>query len=269
MNEQNAVQTAQIQVADLVRISQNQPVTTSLQIAEVFGKRHDNVLQSIKKLCNQLPENWCVLNFKGNDRTVAGGYGERTERYYEITKDGFVLLAMGFTGQKALQFKLAYIEAFNKMAEQINNINGNAAELLKQLQKEKRYGEWLSYTNQYILNEFKEFWDIQPLIVEQKRYLASAIRYISEVQGKDERRIFGELNYHFGVRTYHDIPAVRFGEVCNFLGIATPEDMVILRMNTLETKKNAMLFALSELERLEEQLKKQKQIPEQTRQMAA
>lgn len=268
MNENTPVQPAQIQVADLVRISQNQPVTTSLQIAEVFDKRHDNVLQAIDKLCKQLPENWRVLNFQGNDRTVAGGYGERTERYYEITKDGFVLLAMGFTGQKALQFKLAYIEAFNKMAEQINAINGNADELLKELQCEREYAKILSHTADYILEEFKEFWDIQPLIVEQKRYLASAIRYISEVQGKDERRIFGELNYRFGVRTYHDIPAVRFGEVCNFLGIATPEDMVILPLDIPKTMATAMCFAFDGEMRLERELKKQKQIPEQIRQMA-
>lgn len=268
MNENTQVQTAQIQVADLVRISQNQPVTTSLQIAEVFGKEHAKVLRSIDNLCKNLPENYRKANFGVTEQIRHSGCLERTERYYEITKDGFVLLAMGFTGQKALQFKLAYIEAFNKMAEQINNINGNADKLLKELQYEKRYAEWLSYANEYILEEFKEFWDIQPLIVEQKRYLASAIRYVSEVQGKDERRIFGELNYHFGVRTYHDIPAVRFGEVCNFLGIATPEDIIIFRMDTLKTKKNAMISAFSKQSQLEEQLKKQKQIPEQTRQMA-
>ena len=268
MNENTQVQNAQIQVADLVRISQNQPVTTSLQIAEVFGKEHGKVLRSIDNLCKNLPENWRQANFGLSVRTALCGAFEKEERYYEITKDGFVLLAMGFTGQKALQFKLAYIEAFNKMAEQINNINGNADELLKKLQHEKRYAEWLSYANEYILEEFKEFWDIQPLIVEQKRYLASAIRYISEVQGKDERRIFGELNYRFGVRTYHDIPAVRFGEVCNFLGIATPEDMVILRMDKLTTMNNAFICSFDKQQQLEKQLEKQKQIPEQTRQMA-
>lgn len=265
MEQQNAVQPAQIQIADLVRISQNQPVTTSLQIAEVFGKEHHNVLKAIDKLCSQLPENWRAVNFNSSVRTALCGVFEKEERYYEITKDGFVLLAMGFTGQKALQFKLAYIEAFNKMAEQINNINANAN---KELAKEKGYHKALSYATHYVLEEFKEFWDIQPLIVEQKRYLASAIRYISEVQGKDERRIFGEINYHFGVRTYHDIHAVRFGEVCNFLGIATPEDMVILPLDIPKTMATAMCFAFDGEMRLERELKKQKQIPEQIRQMA-
>lgn len=265
MNENTPVQNAQIQVADLVRISQNQPVTTSLQIAEVFGKEHAKVLRSIDNLCKQLPENYRKANFGVTEQIRHSGCLERTERYYEITKDGFVLLAMGFTGQKALQFKLAYIEAFNKMAEQINNINGNAN---KELAKERGYHKALSYATHYVLEEFKEFWDIQPLIVEQKRYLASAIRYISEVQGKDERRIFGELNYHFGVRTYHDIHAVRFGEVCNFLGIATPEDMVILPLDIPKTMATAMCFAFDGEMRLERELKKQKQIPEQIRQMA-
>lgn len=93
---------------NLIKISHNQPVTTSLQVAEVFGKRHKNVLQKIDNLINELPENYRRLNFKPSERTTTSGAFEKKERFFEMTKDGFVLLAMGFTGKKAMQFKIAY-----------------------------------------------------------------------------------------------------------------------------------------------------------------
>lgn len=96
---------------DLVEINNGVPTTTSLAIAKKFGKRHDNVMQSIQSLLAQLPKD-AHLNFQ------VSGYTDITGRalpLYRITRDGFTLLAMGFTGQKALQFKLDYINAFNQM----------------------------------------------------------------------------------------------------------------------------------------------------------
>ena len=92
----------------------NQPVTTSKKIAEVFEKEHRNVLRDIDSLKD-------VLNFEQMffETTEPDSYG-RHQRVYQINRDGFSLLAMGFTGQKALEWKVKYIEAFNSMEEQLN-----------------------------------------------------------------------------------------------------------------------------------------------------
>lgn len=84
--------------------------TTSNQIAEHFGKRHDTVLRAIQNLdCS--PE-FTARNFAVSEYTDSTG---RNLPAYTITRDGFVFLAMGFTGKEAAQWKEAYIEAFNAM----------------------------------------------------------------------------------------------------------------------------------------------------------
>ncbi|HEB9432495.1 TPA: Rha family transcriptional regulator [Campylobacter coli] len=100
---------------------------TSLDVAKVFGKRHDNVLADIKLILNDLREigtsNY-LLNFELSFKVhkIQGFKGrERKYPYYQLTKDGFFLLAMGFTGKKALQFKIAFINAFNEMERIIKN----------------------------------------------------------------------------------------------------------------------------------------------------
>jgi Rha family phage regulatory protein len=95
--------------------------TSSQQVALAFGKRHDNVLRQIRNLVQELPESH-RLNFGEASYEVAQTNGG-TASYacYRISRDGFALLAMGFTGKKALGFKLAYIDAFNAMAAFIKN----------------------------------------------------------------------------------------------------------------------------------------------------
>ena len=88
--------------------------TTSIDIAKHFSKRHDNVIRAIKSLdCS--PE-FYALNFEEVEYT--DDKGEKRPAY-EITRDGFTFLAMGFTGKRAAQWKEAYIDAFNAMEQQI------------------------------------------------------------------------------------------------------------------------------------------------------
>ena len=101
---------------NLVEVNNEQVVTTSIMVAETFGKRHDNVLQAIKNLEKD------VLDFKEMflESETPDKYG-RPRKTYFMNKDGFTLLVMGFNGKEALQFKQQYIKAFNKMEEQIKN----------------------------------------------------------------------------------------------------------------------------------------------------
>jgi len=95
-----------------------QITTTSTQIAEHFGKRHDTVLRAIDNL--ECSAEYRLRNFA--ESSVEGEMpngGTRTYRTFNITRDGFVFLAMGFTGKEAAQWKEAYITAFNKMESEI------------------------------------------------------------------------------------------------------------------------------------------------------
>ena len=94
------------------------PMTNSWLVAETFGKHHRNVLRDIENL--ECSESFQVLNFEQmfKIRELPNG-GQTQDRYYNITKDGFTYLAMGYTGKKAAEFKEKYISAFNAMEQQI------------------------------------------------------------------------------------------------------------------------------------------------------
>lgn len=112
---------------ELVIVHNKQAVTTSLHVAEVFGKDHKHVLETISNLAAE----------KSAAKFFAEAtYDNRGKQYpmYYMNRDGFTLLAMGFTGKKALQFKIKYIQAFNSMETQIRTgyaIPGSYAEALK------------------------------------------------------------------------------------------------------------------------------------------
>lgn len=99
---------------NLVIMKSKQALTTSLKVAETFEKKHQHVLRDIDSLKKD------VSNFGHmfEETSIKDSYG-REQRAYFMNRDGFTLLAMGYTGKKALQFKLKYIEAFNKMEKTI------------------------------------------------------------------------------------------------------------------------------------------------------
>lgn len=99
-----------------ITLSNNQATTSSLKISEAFGKQHKDVLKRLHNLD-------CSTEF--NERNFApvkytDQKGE-SRAAYEMTKDGFMFLVMGFTGKKAAQIKEAYINAFNAMAKELES----------------------------------------------------------------------------------------------------------------------------------------------------
>ena len=102
---------------------------SSLQIAESFEKQHKDVIKSIDFLIKETSaKNFANLFIESS---YTDSYG-RHQKCYELTRDGFSLLVMGFTGKKALEWKLKYIEAFNLMEKQLskNHSNFNLEELI-------------------------------------------------------------------------------------------------------------------------------------------
>jgi len=103
-------------VSDLVFNQGEQIHTTSLKIAEAFNKQHKDVIRKLKTL--ECSEDFIERNFTLNEYKDAIG---RKLPMFEMTKDGFMFLVMGFTGTKAAYIKEAYINAFNQMASQLRS----------------------------------------------------------------------------------------------------------------------------------------------------
>lgn len=111
---------------------------SSTQVARDFEKEHCHIIRDIDNLINQMTsnfhssklrsENLTVQNWRVKNFFIESEYvNERGRKYkcYELTRDGFSLLVMGFTGRKALEWKLKYIEAFNLMEEKLRSgLNG-------------------------------------------------------------------------------------------------------------------------------------------------
>lgn len=103
---------------ELITIDQNgQPVASSVDVAEHFEKEHKHVLRDIKNIIGGLPNfGHTPLFYK---TTYIHPQNGQTYPMYLMNRDGFTLLAMGFTGKTALEWKLKYIEAFNTMEQEL------------------------------------------------------------------------------------------------------------------------------------------------------
>jgi len=101
---------------NLVIMKDQQAVTSSLQVAETFNKNHRDVLRAVDDLKEGVAQNWADLFYED---TYTHPQNKQQYRIIYMNRDGFTLLAMGFTGKKAMKFKLKYIEAFNKMESHI------------------------------------------------------------------------------------------------------------------------------------------------------
>ena len=102
---------------ELVIMHDQQAVTTSLILAEAFNKQHKNVIQAIEAKIEPA-ENSARYKRMFYEGIYTDKKGEQRKMYY-LNRDGFTFIAMGFTGRKADEFKLKYIDAFNRMEERI------------------------------------------------------------------------------------------------------------------------------------------------------
>lgn len=132
MTKQTHLQVAGLSPQEMISVSDHQLITTSLIVANVFGKRHSHILEKIRTL--DCSSEFRSANFSAHPYTNPQN-GE-TYQQFEMTKDGFMFLVMGFTGKKAAGIKEAYINAFNWMADRLAE---------QQPPEQKRLGTpWLS-----------------------------------------------------------------------------------------------------------------------------
>ena len=117
MGKRKVVLYGEEEVGRLIHVVREESRTTSLLVAEIFGKRHDHVLRDIEKL--ECSDGFRLLNF-GESSYL--NEQNKTQPMYEMTRDGFSFLAMGFTGKKAAAWKEKYIYCFNRMEQEIRRL---------------------------------------------------------------------------------------------------------------------------------------------------
>lgn len=172
--------------------------TTSLKVAEAFGKPHKNVLKAINAI--DCSSDFVSANFLADTRLVDFGVGrKRKSPMYEMTKDGFVFLVMGFTGAKAAAIKEAYIAAFNWMADQL---------------EQKGQGIWdttIGTDGAHVLGE---------LLTKKVKHLPKHLQHSAKMT------LYSRLHARFNVPRAELIPASQMDSAANFIAAYVYEGSV-------------------------------------------
>ena len=124
----------------MVYLKNEQALTDSLMVAEMFGKEHRNVIRAIETLLEGIAKNEQTPPLFIKTWYKHPQNGERYPKYL-MNRDGFSLLVMGFTGKKALEWKLKYITAFNQMEKILTEKQTNVWIETRQQGKLIRKGE--------------------------------------------------------------------------------------------------------------------------------
>jgi len=195
---------------NLVFIQNDRVVTDSLIVAETFGKTHDKVLRDIREIgCSY---EFRLSNFGESSYTNLQG---REMPKYLITQDGFTLLAMGYTGKKAMEFKENYIKAFRKMEEELKlkpkilsereqliasmKITLETAQELDGVKEEVK--EIRGMVEEQITLDHKQQRDVQKAVSTRVYKFANNPKEVRRLYGE----LYRELKDRFGVASYRDI----------------------------------------------------------------
>lgn len=197
-----------IDFEQFVQINHSEPVTTSEFVAKAFGKAHKHILAKIEEICTQVPDSFIKLNFKLIGKEVKSNLGNGTYKtnLYELTKDGFILLVMGFTGKNAMSIKIAYINAFNAIAEKLRQIQAK---------------QYITTSNQNSKPDSR-----YPTLNKRQQYLIrqAVLDNVAET-ANTFHSVYKKLYTRFNVYRYQDILAKDFDEAIELLGgVVNPVD---------------------------------------------
>lgn len=225
----------------LVFIENEQAVTDSLLISKVFGKRHDRVLQDIRDL-------GCSAEFRLHnfvESIYINGQGRETPKFL-MNRKAFTLLAMGYTGARAMEFKEEYIEKFEKMEEQLKQPSNTKLLLQTALKQEERL--------EVVETDVKYLKDNMRINGPQEQRIGKNARgrIMECLGGKDSvayseisRKVFSlfwnEFKNYFEVPRYGELPKVRFEEALQFIQEWTPSTALRLEINKANKQQQLRL----------------------------
>lgn len=219
-------------MSNLVIMKDEQAVTSSLDVAETFEKQHKHVLAGIDELVG-VAENSADLFWED---TYIHPQNKQPYRMIYMNRDGFALLAMGFTGKKALQFKMEYIQAFNQMEKQIQSSQLPMSQediMIATLETQKELKENLKLVQDDVAGLKQEI----NLSRSQKHRLSGLVRKNvynalggKRAQAYNDRNLrarlysnhWREIKNYFDVEAYEEIPKLKFDEAIEFAELWDP-----------------------------------------------
>ncbi|WP_027410344.1 Rha family transcriptional regulator [Anoxybacteroides tepidamans] len=208
----------------LVFLVNNQPVTDSLIVAEVFGKRHDIVLRDIENQITKLQEageqEFSLHNFEESTYTNERG---REYRKINMTEDAFALVAMSYVTPEAMKMKVKFLQEFKRMREYIQNnkvkVLDDRTALIQSLKLTAETAERTDELEKIVSQQQRKILEIEYKVDEQitltsgeQRRLQKGVAqrvYELETDPKERSRLFRELyreiKDRFGVASYKDV----------------------------------------------------------------
>lgn len=203
---------------NLVELKNEQVVTTSLQVAKDFGKRHDHVLRDITKITDPnsgLSEDFIRNNFKSSSYKDSTG---RLLPCYFIARDGFSILVMRYSGKKAMEFKELYIRRFNAMEKQIYALDLEDNQSFIDL-KQKVDNLFDNLTIDY--QEQRQLQDLRRIVV-----VNALGGYESNAYAQMGKRVFAacasDFKKQFNIPRYNELRKIDFKKGLKYLGAWQP-----------------------------------------------
>lgn len=208
----------------LVFLHNNQPVTDSLTVAEVFEKRHDIVLRDIENQITKLQEageqEFSLHNFEESTYTNERG---REYRKFNLTEDAFTLVVMAYITPEAMKMKVMFIQEFKRMREQLEksriHVLDDRTALIQSMKLTVETAERQDEMQKVITQHGQKIYEIEQKVEEQitldhgeQRRLQKAIA--SKVYGLESdpaersklfREIYREIKDRFAVASYKDV----------------------------------------------------------------
>lgn len=230
---------------DIILSTRNgDPVASSRQIAENFGKNHRDVLRAVDNLKEDV-RNFAQMFFES---TEPDSYG-REQRAYLMNRDGFSLLVMGFTGKAALEWKLKYIAAFNAMEKQL------ATPQMPKLSKELQALFLLDDRTQRQEQRITALENNMVVDYDQQLSLKNAVNHVvvealggknapaysdSHVRGMVYCEINKDIQMWFRVSSRNNIPRKRFDEAVEYIQRWKPSTNTVMLIQ--QTNGQTSLF---------------------------
>ena len=219
-------------------------VVSSRVVAQDFDKRHDHVLRDINNIIeSNTTQNWGLLFIESQYKASNG----KMNKEYLLTRDGFSLLVMGFTGKEALQWKLKYIEAFNKMEEMIKKQHNPFEGMSKELQaifiidhNQQEMDNRLTMLENKMTVDYGKQEELRVAISVRVYDLLGTAQDNSKLRAKVFAAIHRYIRKAFGVNSYKNIAVKQFENAKLLIEAWEPDEIMTLAIQGAKNQISLM-----------------------------
>lgn len=220
----------------LVFQNKNQVVTSSRNVARDFNRKHKDVLDAVDRIIEGVAENSADLFYS---TTYTHEQNKQQYREYLMNRDGFTLLVMGFTGRKAMQFKINYMNAFNEMEKRIQEPKTEIQILQRAVNALSDVDSRVTY-----LEDHMRIDGIQEKKLQDKGKsiaIQSLGGFKSNAYQKVSRKVFSaiwrDFKNHFNIPRYNELPRKQFDEAIAFLEMWQPSTTLRIEIKNLNNQQ--------------------------------